>query len=123
VNAAARHQSRFTAGHAQPDDPYAEDRAVYAAAYRAVIDAILDALAASRSHGPRPELLGATRHMVDCLVTVLALHDRITRRTEELGADPEAVCWLGEGRAELVMHLQRARDQVQQLEQRGEAQT
>ena len=59
--------------------------------------------------------------MVDCLVTVLAIHDRITRRTQELGADPQAVSRLREGRTELVMHLQRAMEQLQHLEQGDEA--
>jgi hypothetical protein len=89
------------------------ERDAYLALSEASLDAILDA---KLVRGKPEEYRVALDRMIELQTATLAAHDRLVKRAEELDLDVEIVSGLREGRADLVLLLQRTLAQVERLD-------
>ena len=101
--------------HSEPDALQVE-RDAYLALSEASLDAILDA---KLVRDQPEEYRRALDHMLELQTATLSAHDRLVTRAEELELDVEIVSGLREGRADLVLLMQRTLAQVERLDAAG----
>jgi hypothetical protein len=89
------------------------ERDAYLALSEASLDAILDA---KLVRGRPEEYRLALDRMIELQTATLSAHDQLVKRAEELDLDVEIVSALREGRADLVLLLQRTLAQVERLD-------
>jgi hypothetical protein len=89
-------------------------------AYLALSEASLDAILDAKLVRDQPEeYRRALDRMLELQTATLSAHDRLVSRAEELELDVEIVSGLREGRADLVLLMQRTLAQVERLDATG----